>query len=457
MVLATAPSPQEVGKNPESTKRFRFVKIPLVVLDCKEISASALKLWAVIFRYDWYGKGCYPSQAQLAKDLGLGERRVRDLLQQLQKANLIQISHRRTEYKSCLYRFPSFPGEFVMLPLEILNLQDLKPESLKLWLGLKKLARQFSACSPTLAELSDFMQLQPRRIRDLVKELEQAKLITVYRNASANLSNIYRLENGDEQGDFLPQGRQNFTVKAATKPELPLQNSAVKEDSKIKINQESYPKPVPNAEQSDKNAFENLLIAQGVISAKAKILAANLIAKKYTLAQLHQTLNLSKRETVRNPVAYLVFLLENDIQQKNRGSYSPSNSQPLALAKSHSTNPKPINPNQSVWLNKLGLVKPEAKNLDIPLVEPKKSSSIIFDRQKFWQEIKQEVNSRYSSINLTGKLTDISLDSISDDQVQLKVKQPWQTRLFSHGDKTLLANLISRRLGRTVSINFGTL
>jgi Helix-turn-helix domain len=503
MVLAIASSRQEVVAKKEPPKTICFVKIPVVVLDCQTICASALKLWAVIIRYDWYGKGCYPSQAQLAKDMNLGDRRIRDLLAKLETAKLVEIIHRREQYRSSLYQFPTLSGEFVMLPHELLENSDLKPETLKLWLVLKKLARRFSACSPTLAELANLMQLQPRRLRDLIKELENAGLITVHRNASPNLSNIYCLKSfGLEEnltkpfiipeGNFVPETRQSSTTDPAINHRLPLQNFATESDSLKKINQDSQPeKFVAQNKLCEVNSFVSLLLENGISSSRASKLAQKLVEAQKDISYLENAILASRSDTVRNRAAYLVYLLEHDIVPTSFTPDPKFDSKHIPLSRFNRAN-KPIDPHRSKWLTKLGLVKtqditansvqPEpvlskqsAKPATFPVsgVADEKNISAQFvirhipstsitgkpatetvDCQKLWRELVQEVANRFDNQHLSGRLQNIILIEVTATNACLKLQHSWQERLFSSADKTLLSQLLCRKLGRKVAITF---
>ncbi|MBN9392379.1 MAG: helix-turn-helix domain-containing protein [Chloroflexi bacterium] len=81
---------------------------------------------------------------------------------------------------------------FVQVPLEVLE-AGISTSALKLYLILLKYARQSNECWPSQQTLGWDMNLKPRRIADLLKELECASLITIICRAKEGLSNLYRL------------------------------------------------------------------------------------------------------------------------------------------------------------------------------------------------------------------------------------------------------------------------
>lgn len=81
---------------------------------------------------------------------------------------------------------------FVQVPLEVLEAR-ISTSAMKLYLILLKYARQSNECWPSQQTLGRDMNLKPRRIADLLKELEMASLITIICRAKEGLSNLYRL------------------------------------------------------------------------------------------------------------------------------------------------------------------------------------------------------------------------------------------------------------------------
>ncbi len=81
---------------------------------------------------------------------------------------------------------------FVQVPLELLD-YEISSSAFKLYAVLISYARRFGACWPSHKTLAEVMRLKPRRVIELVKELELAGLIRVESRAGEGTSNIYRL------------------------------------------------------------------------------------------------------------------------------------------------------------------------------------------------------------------------------------------------------------------------
>jgi len=75
----------------ETTSGY-FVQVPVELLK-SDLSSSALRLYLVLLSYGGPKSCAWPGQARLATDLKLSERRVRDLLTELEATGLIQIEH----------------------------------------------------------------------------------------------------------------------------------------------------------------------------------------------------------------------------------------------------------------------------------------------------------------------------------------------------------------------------
>src|SRR3954452_13901868 len=81
---------------------------------------------------------------------------------------------------------------FVQVPLEVLE-ANISTSAMKLYLILLKYTRQSNECWPSQQTLARDMNLKARRIADLLKELENASLITIICRATEGLSNLYPL------------------------------------------------------------------------------------------------------------------------------------------------------------------------------------------------------------------------------------------------------------------------
>ena len=72
----------------------RHARIPDTVLYCKVMSVGARLLYGMLQRHNG-AKGCFPSQAILAEELGSGERSVRRYLDELEDAGFVRADARR--------------------------------------------------------------------------------------------------------------------------------------------------------------------------------------------------------------------------------------------------------------------------------------------------------------------------------------------------------------------------
>jgi len=76
-----------------SSKSDHFVQIPVVVITNPNITTAALKLYMVLMAYCGAKSCAWPSQARLAEEMHISERRVRDLLKELTDEGLITVAH----------------------------------------------------------------------------------------------------------------------------------------------------------------------------------------------------------------------------------------------------------------------------------------------------------------------------------------------------------------------------
>lgn len=105
-------------------------------------------------------------------------------------------------------------GYFVQVPLELLQNYDISAAAFKLYVVLKSYARQFDNCWPSHQTLADDMDLKPRRIRDLLKELEAAGLIQIESRSEAGCSNIYHLKKFNTRPARVKENGQNNSAVA---------------------------------------------------------------------------------------------------------------------------------------------------------------------------------------------------------------------------------------------------
>ena len=83
--------------------RHGFTQVPNFILTLSEVSVGAKLAYAMLLKYAWADDACFPGQAKLATDMGSGERSVRRYLDELEKAQLLQIVQRGLG-KTNLYR-----------------------------------------------------------------------------------------------------------------------------------------------------------------------------------------------------------------------------------------------------------------------------------------------------------------------------------------------------------------
>ena len=71
--------------------RAGFAAFPYVVLRDTTLSAGARLAYAVLLMYAWQEQACFPGQAKMAGDIGVGERQLRNYLKELESAGYIRI------------------------------------------------------------------------------------------------------------------------------------------------------------------------------------------------------------------------------------------------------------------------------------------------------------------------------------------------------------------------------
>jgi len=72
-------------------KRSGFTQIPNSLIKDKDLSIQARFLYIDLLSYAWENDFAFPSQKTLSEDIGLSERRIRDLLKELEKRGYISI------------------------------------------------------------------------------------------------------------------------------------------------------------------------------------------------------------------------------------------------------------------------------------------------------------------------------------------------------------------------------
>jgi len=81
-----------IGADPMSKRGF--TQVPNFILMNATLSVGAKLTYAMLLKYAWYDKKCFPGQQTLAKDMGASDRSVRNYLKELEKARFIKIVQR---------------------------------------------------------------------------------------------------------------------------------------------------------------------------------------------------------------------------------------------------------------------------------------------------------------------------------------------------------------------------
>ena len=90
-----------IGADPVT--RHGFTQVPNFILTKPKLSVGAKLAYAMLLKYAWADDACFPGQTKLATDMGSGERSVRRYLEELEKAEFLEIVQRGLG-KTNLYR-----------------------------------------------------------------------------------------------------------------------------------------------------------------------------------------------------------------------------------------------------------------------------------------------------------------------------------------------------------------
>jgi DNA-binding MarR family transcriptional regulator len=104
--VKTTDSSPTLSLDGEKASGGYFVQVPVELLKSSCCSPSALKLYLLLLSYCGRGETAWPGQARLATEMNLTDRRVRVLLDELEKAGLVTVSHRYG--KTNLYRLQRY-------------------------------------------------------------------------------------------------------------------------------------------------------------------------------------------------------------------------------------------------------------------------------------------------------------------------------------------------------------
>jgi Helix-turn-helix domain len=91
-LAATLRNIELIGADPVT--QYGFTQVPnCVLLDTKLIVGAKLT-YAMLLRYAWHNQACFPGQQTLAKDMGSGERSIRNYLNELESAGFLEVTQR---------------------------------------------------------------------------------------------------------------------------------------------------------------------------------------------------------------------------------------------------------------------------------------------------------------------------------------------------------------------------
>lgn len=71
-----------------------YTVVPNFLLDNSKVSAGAKLVYVMLLKYAWNNNSCFPGQARLAQDLGVGRTYTNACIQELKEAGLISITRR---------------------------------------------------------------------------------------------------------------------------------------------------------------------------------------------------------------------------------------------------------------------------------------------------------------------------------------------------------------------------
>lgn len=106
-----APQERTVIIEDESLRQFTggFTSVPNRILRNNQISLGSRMCYGMLLSYAWQDDFCFPAQARLADDLGIGERTVRQYLNELRDAGLITWKQRGLNRPN-VYRILKLPA-----------------------------------------------------------------------------------------------------------------------------------------------------------------------------------------------------------------------------------------------------------------------------------------------------------------------------------------------------------
>lgn len=82
--------------------RRGFTQVPNFVLESEAVSVGAKLTYAMLLKYAWHEKRCFPGQGRLAEEMGVSRRSVSSYLQELEEREFISIE-RQGQGKTNIY------------------------------------------------------------------------------------------------------------------------------------------------------------------------------------------------------------------------------------------------------------------------------------------------------------------------------------------------------------------
>ncbi|MEI7554559.1 helix-turn-helix domain-containing protein [Candidatus Chlorohelix sp.] len=216
--------------------------------------------------------------------------------------------------------------QFVQVPLDVLK-ADISPAALKLYMVMLSFARQSVSCWASHRRLAEEMGLQPRRVIDLIKELETAALISVESRAKEGQTNIYRLQRRAAKSKTAQTYVKSCEGAMQKKTHDSLQDSAsnIHESNSHELNTtttvvalkvtetkvESLSEISSDSENQVQREICSLLFQCGITIHSAKKLAKIALQNKRSAKEIEELIQTVRgNERVENIPAYITRLVE---------------------------------------------------------------------------------------------------------------------------------------------------
>ncbi len=158
----------------QAAARNRPVPVPVALVGA--VPASAVRLWAILKHAT--ANGDRPTQADLAAKCGVKERRVRDLVRDLEAVGAL-VTRQAGDGHPLRYEVHDLPGPRVAVDVQ--RLADCSASALVLWIALTAATRRHGA-TMYQAAVGDLCGTTARTVRRHVADLEARSWLTVERN-----------------------------------------------------------------------------------------------------------------------------------------------------------------------------------------------------------------------------------------------------------------------------------